>query len=426
MGSVLNNVKFGNDKKPIAYGIDFGTSNSCVSVAYKNKVEGLGKLTSPGIPSLLYLDKNNQELVGDEAAEQFLLMGGFPRCRVMSSLKLFLADSSFTHTSSWDKEWDLSDLVACILRYLKREADEFTGHDVRNVVLGYPIIFPGVESSENFSEQQELAMERLRIAAERAGFNEIEFLDEPTAALTNQDIAKGIAIALDFGGGTFDSAVIDFSSRRNTSVLATNGIDIGGQQFDKVVFDKTLSQNLGLRDLPHYAQSLKYIGDMGETLMMGASPNILQTIARLIQNHPQGNLGPYGRLKRILTHGHAYSLMKVVEETKIRLSQDTTVDLLFDRSSDGLRLSNNINRTDFEDGISSKINEISDIIDETIQDAGIDSSRINEVILTGGSCQIPLFRKIVDKKFPTSLIRETDYFGRVCSGLALHGQRIWS
>ena len=412
--------------EPIAYGIDFGTSNSCVAVAYKKKVEGLGKLTSPGIPSLLYLDRHDQELVGNEAAEQFLLTGGFPNCRIISSIKLFLSDRNFTQTSSWNRTWDLSDLVACIIRHLKRKADSHTGYDVRRVVLGYPIIFPGIEASENFKEQQELAIERLHTAAEKAGFYEIEFLDEPTAALTNQDMAKGISIALDFGGGTFDSAVINFSNRKSANVLATNGIDIGGQQFDKVVFDATLGENLGLKDIPHYAHRLRYIGDIGETLMMGASHEIRHIIARLIQEHPLGTLGPYGRLEKVLTYGYAYSLMQSVEATKIKLSTAQTADLLFDRSSDGLRLNGSIDRRDFEGSISDKFNAIGAIIDETLQDAKIDSSMINEVILTGGSCQIPLFRKIVNDKFPNTTIRETDYFGRVCSGLALHAQKIWS
>ena len=410
---------------PVAYGIDFGTSNSCISIAYRREIKELGSLTSPGVPSLLYLDKLNQVLVGDEAAEQFLLRGGFPRCRIMSSLKLFLTDESFTQTSSWGNTWDLSDLIGYIIKYLKEKADDFTGQETRRVVLGYPIIFPGVESTTNFNNQQELALERLRTAAERAGFEEIEFLDEPTAALTNQDIARGIAIALDFGGGTFDSAVIDFSRRKRMHVLATNGIDIGGQQFDKVVFDETIGENLGIDNLPHYAQSLKYIGDMGETLMMGANTNIRDTIARLIQSHPQGNLGPYGRLNRVLTHGHSYSLMREVEETKISLSQNTEANLIFDRTADGLRLRNSISRRDFESNIEQEIDAISNIIDETIREANLDFSDIDEVILTGGSCQIPLFRTIVSKKFPNTSIRETDYFGRVCSGLALHGQRVW-
>ena len=63
---------------PVAYGIDFGTSNSCISIAYRREIKELGNLTSPGVPSLLYLDDLNQVLVGDEAAEQFLLRGGFP------------------------------------------------------------------------------------------------------------------------------------------------------------------------------------------------------------------------------------------------------------------------------------------------------------------------------------------------------------
>ena len=53
-------------------------------------------------------------------------------------------------------------------------------------------------------------MERLLLAARQAGFSEIETLEEPAAAIQEEDVTSGLVVALDFGGGTFDVAVVDY------------------------------------------------------------------------------------------------------------------------------------------------------------------------------------------------------------------------
>jgi len=108
-----------------------------------------------------------------------------------------------------------------VLRRLKRAADRATGANVPRVVLGHPVIFVGAEG-RRWRERQEKAMTRLRDAALQAGFTEVELLEEPVAAMNGELLQEGVAVAVDFGGGTFDVSVIKYAPDGG-DVLALTG-----------------------------------------------------------------------------------------------------------------------------------------------------------------------------------------------------------
>jgi hypothetical chaperone protein len=125
---------------PIAYGIDFGTSNSLVSVAWPDRiavVDVASRRVRENLPSVIYLNADGNRAAGDEAVEQFLVGAGV-NSRLLVGIKNDLSDPSLKQTSSWELSWTLSDLVAVILRRLKRAADAWTGTSVDRVVLGQP------------------------------------------------------------------------------------------------------------------------------------------------------------------------------------------------------------------------------------------------------------------------------------------------
>src|SRR5260370_1351887 len=102
--------------EPVAYGIDFGTTNRSIAVAYRDRMS--------------------------------LIMGRF-----------------------------------------KIAADGDTGANVRRVVLGHPVVFVGAEGLD-YRQRQGMAEQRLQEAAAQAGFNEVVLLDEPAAAVINEDLPK--------------------------------------------------------------------------------------------------------------------------------------------------------------------------------------------------------------------------------------------
>jgi hypothetical chaperone protein len=409
--------------QPIAYGIDFGTSNSSIAVAYHRSEAPLDELTDPGVPSLLYLDAVGLELVGDTAAQQYLLGGDPTQSRLMSSLKSFLADDLFTQTASWGKTWGLEDLTKFILRHLKRQADERLNADVKRVLIGYPVVFVGAEGDQ-FETLQTLALKRLEKAARLAGFKEVEFLDEPTAALYHDDLTSGINVALDFGAGTFDISIVQYRSRprRATEVLATNGIAIGGDRFDCAVFKLALHRRLGFGDLS-YADSIEDACTTAGMLHLVREPNARHRLANYVHNRPRSGLRI---LKRIIERGQAYALSKAVEKAKIKLSKATTATVELFRPDAGINIQEEICRDDFDESISDDLNQVFEVIDRTLRDAEVSPRDVDQVILTGGSCRIPAFRRRVHSKFRSSRISEVSVASRVALGLAQESRRLWS
>ena len=409
--------------QPIAYGIDFGTSNSSIAVAYHRSEAPLDELTDPGVPSLLYLDAVGLELVGDTAAQQYLLGGDPTQSRLMSSLKSVLADDLFTQTASWGKTWGLEDLTKFILRHLKRQADERLNADVKRVLIGYPVVFVGAEGDQ-FETLQTLALKRLEKAARLAGFKEVEFLDEPTAALYHDDLTSGINVALDFGAGTFDISIVQYRSRprRATEVLATNGIAIGGDRFDCAVFKLALHRCLGFGDLS-YADSIEDACTTAGMLHLVREPNARHRLANYVHNRPRSGLRI---LKRIIERGQAYALSKAVEKAKIKLSKATTATVELFRPDAGINIQEEICRDDFDESISDDLNQVFEVIDRTLRDAEVSPRDVDQVILTGGSCRIPAFRRRVHSKFRSSRISEVSVASRVALGLAQESRRLWS
>src|SRR5207245_10547951 len=95
------------------------------------------------------------------------------------------------------------------------------------------------------------AFRRLEEAALASGFAEVAFLAEPTAAVIGEAEHHGVEIAVDFGGGTFDVAVMD-AREGEPRVTGTAGVAVGGELLDGVLFETTIVPALGLDGLRHW------------------------------------------------------------------------------------------------------------------------------------------------------------------------------
>jgi hypothetical chaperone protein len=235
-------------ERPIAYGLDFGTTNSLISIAWPDRVEVVdvgGRRVPENLPSVIYLNADGNRAAGDPAIEQFLVSAGV-QSRLLVGIKSDLSDPRFQATSSWGLTWTPIDLVAIVLRTLKRAADKYTNTNVERVVLGHPVAFVGSEGPE-FEQRQALAVERLMAAARQVGFQAIETLEEPSAAAEEEDIPSGLVASLDFGGGTFDVAVIEYHPD-GAEVIGLAGASVGGERFDQLLFNAKVAPELGLID----------------------------------------------------------------------------------------------------------------------------------------------------------------------------------
>jgi hypothetical chaperone protein len=406
---------------PIAYGIDFGTTNSSIAVAYDDGAEVVPvRRGNPVLPSLVLVDQTGNQLAGEDAVEQFLITGR-QGARMMASLKSFLTDDHFTVTETdWGEAFTLPELVAIILRELKRAGDRHSGRDVRRLVLGHPVLFVGAHGSR-FEALQELAIERLEEAAHLAGFDEVGFLDEPTAALLGEELDEGLLMSVDFGGGTFDVSTIRVTPESG-EVLSIHGAAVGGELFDSLLFDAKLAGLLGLngnyttpvgKRLPVPA-ALRRVRTIGECMQMVGDTRTYSALQTVLQ-WEGGDV--FRTIDAIVRGGHAYHFFSAIERAKIDLSAHERSAIQFTRA--GIDINQPVTQDEFSSLVAPHLDLIDGQIDKALADAGVAPDDINVVVRTGGSSRIPAFVDRLARRFGPDKLAERDAFTTVAEGLAM-------
>jgi hypothetical chaperone protein len=406
--------------RALAYGIDFGTTNSSIAVAYDDGVEVVSIDGSPVMPSIISLDATGNRLAGDRAVQQFLAGAG--EGRLMSSLKSFLTDAGTT-TDVYGTEYDIAHLVAIVLGALKHAADEVTGEKVTRLVLGHPVLFVGADG-DDFEVKQERAIGCLEKAAHVAGFKEVAFLDEPTAALLGEELDDGHLLSVDFGGGTFDVSVVRVTPT-DGEVLSIHGAAVGGELFDSLLFDDKLAGPLGLDDdyavgpktLP-VPWSIKRMRTLGDCLQMVADQRTW-TALQNIRQWPGGSV--FKTVEAILAGGHGYSFFWSIEKAKIDVSSQTKSAITFSRP--GIAIKEPLARSEFERLIERNLDVVDDQIGKALNDANVDPEDIDLVVRTGGSSRIPAFVDRLADRFGAEKLAERDAFTAVAEGLALRAMQ---
>jgi hypothetical chaperone protein len=426
-------------ERPVGYGIDFGTSNSSVSIAYPDRVDvlSLGGSSSRTLPSFVYLHRAGRRAAGDEAVRTFLVSGhektdcwkcplapygwdtdcrqyrkggGCNDARLLSGVKHELAKLGFAGTNSWAIDFSVGSLVGVVLRRLKAEADAATGHSVEKVVLGHPVVFAGADPQNRAASDAE-AFRRLREAAHEAGFTEVDFLPEPSAAVIGEAANQGLEVAVDFGGGTFDVAVLD-SRSGPSAVAATAGVAIGGEALDGVLFEAIVGPALGLDALPNWL--FNELRTASSVRLLMADPGIPAILSR-IGGTAEEVVGA------LLYGGHAYDFYRGIEAAKIALSDCDSARLEFPP----LGLSVEIRRSAFESMIRPELDRVVATIGSALHQARVAHDDVDRVLLTGGSAYIPAFRRDLAGMFGAERLEQTDAFTAVAHGLGVRAQQLW-
>jgi molecular chaperone DnaK len=208
------------------YGIDLGTTNSCIAsvddtgrpVIHKSAV---GEDTTP---SVVYFDSPENVVVGRQAKDSAVIAPHL----VVELVKRQMGQD--VHYSFHGQDHTPESISALILRELARAAAEQTGDEVRDVVITVPAYF-GV-----------LEREATRKAGQIAGLNVLDVLAEPVAAaLAYQALGETGAVrhlfVYDLGGGTFDTTVIRIDGD-DVKVVCTDGNhQLGGADWDARIVD---------------------------------------------------------------------------------------------------------------------------------------------------------------------------------------------
>lgn len=411
--------------KKYLYGIDFGTTNSALAIYDEESKEIHSTLI---IPSLIYFyhDEKNY-VVGEDAITAYLKDG--MRGRFIKSIKQILSRSSFTETRIHNKRYNASDLVAIILKELKRRADQLIGQECEKAIIGRPVFF-----DDDNIQKDTLAQNRLNKAAEMAGFTEVRFQFEPIGAAFAYEktlTKKENVLVADLGGGTTDFTylVLDPSKvgslDRKNDMMATGGIYVGGDSFD--------SAFMWEKGTPYFGIHTTYNGTLGKILTVPKSlfVNICsweqmnffngQRIKKDIQEYYyfSGQDPKFKNLITLIENNLGYSVFQAIEKTKITLSKAKIAKFSY-RKMD-IRIDEEIPLADYEQIIKRDVDRISDYLNEFMLQNKIDVKDIDSLFLTGGTSMVASIQNLFKTKFPHLKLNSGDNFKSVAKGLAYSG-----
>ncbi|WP_217607312.1 molecular chaperone DnaK, partial [Chitinophaga sp. GbtcB8] len=368
-------------------GIDLGTTNSCVAVMEGNEpvviANDEGRRTTPSVVAFL---KNGERKVGDPAKRQAITN---PVNTIMSvkrfmgrhydevnqeiphwSYKVAKGDNNTTRIDIDGRLYTPQEISAMILQKMKKTAEDYLGQEVNEAVITVPAYF-------NDAQRQ-----ATKEAGEIAGLNVRRIINEPTAAALAYGLDKKhhdskIAV-FDLGGGTFDISILELGDGV-FEVKSTNGdTHLGGDDFDKVIMD-------------WLAEEFK----KDEAVDLHKDPMAWQ------------------RLK------------EAAEKAKIELSSssESEVILPFSTAVDSVpkHLVKKLTRAKFEQLSDKLVERTLEPCRKAIQDAGLSTGEIDEVILVGGSTRIPKIQEVVEKFFGKKPNRGVNPDEGVAVGAAIQG-----
>jgi molecular chaperone DnaK len=345
-------------------GIDLGTTNSVVAVMEGGEPvvitnpEG-GRLT----PSVVAFTKTGERLVGQVAKRQAVTN---PENTVFS-IKRFMgrkfdevneemkmvpyqvvrASNGDARVNAMGKEYSPPEISAMILQKLKQAAEEYLGQPVGKAVITVPAYF-------NDAQRQ-----ATKDAGQIAGLEVMRIVNEPTAAALayGLDKKKDETIAVyDFGGGTFDISILEVGEGV-VEVKATNGdTHLGGDNLDQRIIEWIIAEfkkTDGI-DLGKDRMALQRLKEAGEKAKMELS---------------------------------------TVMETDINLPFITA------DASGPKHLQMKLTRAKFEQLVEDLLQKTVAPTKQALADAGLDPSKIDEVVLVGGSTRIPKVQAIVKELF---------------------------
>ena len=372
-------------------GIDLGTTNSCVAVMEGGKSKVIenaeGDRTTPSV--VAYSD-DGETLVGQPAKRQAVtnpsntlfaikrLIGRQYKDKVvqkdikMVPYEIIEADNGDAWVQVNGEKMSPPQISAQILMKMKKTAEDFLGEEVKEAVVTVPAYF-------NDSQRQ-----ATKDAGKIAGLDVKRIINEPTAAALAYGMDKksgdSTVAVYDLGGGTFDISIIEIAEtdgEHTFEVLSTNGDTfLGGEDFD-------------LRLIDYLADEFKKESGMD------------------LHNDPLA-------LQR---------LKEAAEKAKIELSsaQQTEVNLPYITAdaSGPKHLVEKLTRAKVESLVEALVEKTLAPVKTALQDADLDASKIDDVILVGGQTRMPLVQQKVADFFGQEARKDVNPDEAVAVGAAI-------
>ncbi|MCA9987007.1 MAG: Hsp70 family protein [Anaerolineales bacterium] len=447
-------------------GIDFGTTHTGAAVMVDGKIQFIPldpyNTTDPHLlRSMIYVKRSQEHLVGRAAVETYLVedTGRFVRYedkvvgtventvarlsrgptdpdgpiqiiydvvvaedvgsngRLIQSIKTGLRDESYAGTNIYGQFYSIQELIALLLTQVREQAEHFLGQPVTSAVLGRPVRFSDEPNIDEIAEQ------RLREAANMAGFTEIELEKEPIAAArfyTNENQRAETILVFDFGGGTLDLTIMRTAIGQSPQILATHGVLVGGDDIDSAMMRNRVSRQFGTESKispegAPFPYELANLLERWQTIPVLSRPLNLKVISDAKERGD--NPDAFAALETLVLKNYGFALFSKIEQLKRALSVDDCASMQM--QIDNIDVALTIDRAEFPRIINREIAMVQRGISQVMEKAGISDEQIDVVVTTGGSSLIPIFRTILSRKFSQARIVRSNTFGSVTAGLAI-------
>lgn len=322
-------------------GIDLGTTNSCVAVLEGGEAQIIAN--SEGMrttPSVVAFTKDGERIVGEPAKRQAVTNAD----KTITSIKTHMGTDYKVNIDG--KSYTPQEISAIILQKLKSDAESYLGQTVTEAVITVPAYFTDA--------QRQATKDAGRIA----GLDVKRIINEPTAAalaygMDKLDQEKKILV-FDLGGGTFDVSILEIGDG-TFEVLATAGNNrLGGDDFDQIVID-------------YLADEFK----KAEGVDLRNDNMALQ------------------RLKE--------AAEKAKKELSSTMNSNINLPFITATAEGPKHLNIDLSRAKFEELTRGLVEKTMEPTKRALQDAGLSTGEIDDVLLVGGSTRIPAVQEAVKK-----------------------------
>jgi len=346
----------------VDFGIDLGTTNSAISKMENGNPESIRTQTlKDTMPSCVFINRRKAIQVGDAAFnalknEKLNAMKNWDSSKDNSFIefKRTMGSDAVYESSNAERSFSSIELSAEVLKTLKSfEKDE----NINSVIITVPAAFKNNQ------------IDATREAGKEAGFDQVGIITEPEAAAwvygMNSENKDGFWLVFDFGGGTFDAALLKVTDGIR-QVIDTEGDNyLGGKNLDEAIVDEII--------LPYLKENFV----IDELLVDSNKRNILRAAMKFY-----------------------------AEEIKKQLSFNTEASILTnlgdipgeDDEGEEFELDFTVTETELEKAIGPVFQKAIDISNKLLERNNLNGNKLSALILVGGPTYSPILRRMLEQQ----------------------------
>lgn len=346
----------------VDFGIDLGTTNSAISKMKNGNPESIRTNTlKDTMPSCVYINRRKALQVGDAAFnalknEKLNAMKNWDSSKDNSFIefKRTMGSDASYESSNAERSFSSIELSAEVLKTLKSfEKDE----NINSVIITVPAAFKNNQ------------IDATREAGKQAGFDQVGIITEPEAAAwvygMNPENKDGFWLVFDFGGGTFDAALLKVTDGIRQVIDTEGDIYLGGKNLDESIVDEII--------LPHLKE--KFVID--ELLQDDNKRNILRAAMKFYAEE----------IKKQLSFNEEASILTNLGDIPGEDDEGEEFELDF-----------TVTEGQLEKAIGPVFQKAIDISNQLLERNNLNGDKLSALILVGGPTYSPIVRKMLEQQ----------------------------